>query len=394
VDSERFVDSPIGTVVPINGTDRIHGPFEHFAYVPNPIPVSCPPLSTGAHRAVADAMLELGRLDRVALQVPNPALLRDPTLRREAQSTSALEGTFAPLEQVLAADAKSDAHMAPELREILNYVTAAELAFQAADDGRVVTASEIRELHGVLVKGTKADGDQAGRVRGIQVAIGPKGRPITESRFVPQPPGDQLDADFRSWVDWFNNDFDGDPVTSAALSHYQFETMHPFNDGNGRLGRLLVVVHLLQRDVLSQPILAISPWFERNRSAYQDQLAQVSATGDWSPWVEFFAIGLASSALDAANHANQMLQIQAVLREKVRSAKSSKSQVALNIIDEVLGLPIFTVKQMSDRIGVGVASVNTQVDKLVALGVIAQWGPETYNRRFTAPDLLRALMSW
>lgn len=341
-------------------------------------------------------MLKLGRLDRVGDQIANPALLREPTLRREAQSTSALEGTYAPLESVIAADRKDVTHLSPEMREIVNYILAADLAFRQFDAGRRTTGAELRELHRVLVEGTEADGDQAGRIRDIIVAIGPRRRPITESRFVPHPPGPLLEIEFNDWMDWFNavTPFDGDPISGAALAHYQFETLHPFNDGNGRLGRLMVVVMLLQRNVLTQPILAISPWFEAHRMDYQDHLARVSETGDFSPWVEFFATGLAASAQDAADHANQMLAIQSDLRERVRLAKSSKSQIAIGIVDEVLGLPIFTIKQMADRLGVGAKGVGIQVEKLTEMGVLSQYGNSTYNRQYTAPELLRSILAW
>jgi Fic family protein len=194
-----------------------------------------------------NARAALGALDSTARQLPNPQLLRRPALLREAQSTSALEGTYAPLSEVFtAADDQPDN---TSLREIFNYV-AAEHAFTGQAEGRPLSLGVLRELQQILVRGTPSDTPQAGQVRDIQVTIGHRtGASIVDARFVPHPPGDELVARLRELVDWMRVDRSRsiDPVVAAAMAHYHFETLHPFNDGNGRIGRLLIVLQLLFR---------------------------------------------------------------------------------------------------------------------------------------------------
>ena len=248
---------------------------------------------------MASARAALAALDSSASQLPNPGLLRRPTLRREAQSTSALEGTFAPLQDVLAAD--EDEPSEGSLDEVLNYVRAAEHAFAWFADGRPLTVGLLTDLQGRLVRGTAADTEQAGRVRDVQVMIGSSpGARVTDARFVPRPPGPELEHQVRDVVEWMSTDHGGeiDPVVAAGMAHYQFETLHPFNDGNGRIGRLLVVLHLMASGTLVEPTLTVSPWFEARRGDYYERLLGVSARGDWDGWIRFFADGLAASATD------------------------------------------------------------------------------------------------
>src|SRR5450631_2453920 len=206
-----------GVLVPIHGTDPRRGPWAHRAFVPNALPDKSPDLSPGTYLLVANARAALGALDSTAQQLPNPQLLRRPALRREAQSTSALEGTYAPLSEVLtAADDQPDN---ANLREIFNYVAAAEHAFTGKSEGRPLSLGVLRELQQILVRGTLSDTPQAGRVRDIQVAIGHRtGASIVDARFVPHPPGDELSRRLRELVDWMVVDRSGslDPVVAAA----------------------------------------------------------------------------------------------------------------------------------------------------------------------------------
>jgi Fic family protein len=250
-----------------------------------------------------NARAALGALDSTARQLPNPQLLRRPALLREAQSTSALEGTYAPLSEVFtAADDQPDN---TSLREIFNYVAAAEHAFTGQAEGRPLSLGVLRELQQILVRGTPSDTPQAGQVRDIQVTIGHRtGASIVDARFVPHPPGDELVARLRELVDWMRVDRSRsiDPVVAAAMAHYHFETLHPFNDGNGRIGRLLIVLQLYSAGVLSEPTLTVSPWFEARRRDYYDALLGVSTDSRWDDWVGFFATGVEASATSTRDH--------------------------------------------------------------------------------------------
>ena len=390
---EDFDGSPTGVLVPISGTDPRYGPWKHAAFVPNPLPGETPPLTARTFNVVARARAALGGLDSSARQLPNPALLRRPALRREAQSTSALEGTYSPLTDVLAAD-DDDEPTDDNLREVLNYVRAAEHAFSWHADGRPITIGLLTDLQALLVRSTTADNDHAGRIRDIQVMIGGRrGAKITDARFVPEPPGAELDQQVRDWIDWTTAGHADaiDPVVAAGIAHHQFENLHPFNDGNGRIGRLLIVIQLLHANVLHEPTLTVSPWFEARRADYYDRLQAVSMTGDWDGWIRFFAEGIAASATDTEQQITDLLAVQHVLKQKVRTA-GLRAENAMLLVDFSLAQPIFTVRQVQRRLGVTYPRANTLVGQLITAGVLTQYDESVYDRKFAAPDVLAILL--
>jgi Fic family protein len=379
--------------VPVHGVHPRFGEWTHKAFVPDPLGDQTPALSPRTFNAVASARAALAGLDASARRLPNPALLRRPTLRREAQSTSALEGTYAAMQDVLAAEEDEEQQDA-SLNEVMNYVRVAEHAFGWAADGRPVSIGLLEELQGRLVRGTPADGPHAGRVRDVQVVIGANaGARVQDARFVPRPPGPELDAQVRDLLAWMGSGHEGqlDPVVAAGMAHYHFETLHPFNDGNGRLGRLLVVLHLLQSRVLSEPTLTVSPWFEARRADYYEGLLKVSTRGDWDGWIRLFADGLAQSARDTEISLHDLLTVQDQLKSRVRGARL-RAENAMTVVDFALAQPIFTVRAVERRLGVTYARANQLVGQLVDAGVLRQYDEAVYDRRFTAPDILAVLL--
>lgn len=389
MDVERFGTSPLGSLTPISGVDgRFNRPFEHFAYVADPL-TDEPQLEGATWHAVTRASRALARLDQASRQVPNPRLFLRPTLRREAQSTSALEGTFAPLEQVLASDATEISGRSKELQEVLNYIEAATLAYDAVEQGRTMNVGLLETVHAILVRGTDADTEQAGRVRTSQVAIGSPTGAIEDARFVPMPPGVALGVAVQDFTQWINRSGAArDPIVAAAMAHYQFETLHPFNDGNGRIGRLTVVLQFMTDGLVGEPLLSVSPWLEARRATYQEHLAQVSATGDWNPWIAFFAEGIAASAEDVAHRVNRILAVQARYVQILQGAGARG--VIRDIVDALIGDQVITVSLMSDRFGRTPQAVSPAIQKLVDLGILS--GPYgTYGRQFIADDIFLAV---
>lgn len=392
VDIDRFRKSTVGNLVPITGVDgRTGEQYTHYGFAPHPL-AATPSLSVDTWNALTRASHALGRLEQGSQLVPNPAILRRPTLRREAQSTSALEGTFAPLDEVLAADIIDDANRSSALSEVLNFVDAAERAFDWVSESRPITTGLMCELHGTLVDGTGADTDEAGRIRQIQVAVGSRNGSVYDARFVPMPNGPALDAGFNDLLTWIKpeNHIGTSPIVAAAMAHYQFETLHPFNDGNGRLGRLLIVVQLVIDGVLSEGLLSVSPWFEQRREEYQDLLAGVSAEGDWDRWVRFFADGIEASAIDTALRIRALLDAQLRYQDLVRD--SGAKGVIRDIVDTLIGTPYVTIRSLANTTGKTYQAVSTAVGKLVELGVlqeISSPGP----RVFRATDIVRITTS-
>lgn len=390
-----FQDGAPGTLVTISDTDPLLGQWEHKAFVPSPLPRELPFLEPRTYLVVAEARAALAALENTATQLPNPTLLREPTLRLEAQSTSALEGTYAPIAEVLVAD--EDEPPTAELVEILNYVRMANHAYAWITDGRPVSAGFLGDLQGLLMRGTPLE-KVSGRVRDTQVVIGrrpaadPAGFPVHASRFVPPPPGVDLESGVRDLVTWLGEDHRGtlDPVIAAAMSHYQFETLHPFRDGNGRVGRLLIVLHLQLTGVLTEPTLTVSPWFESRRGTYYDRLLGVSTRGHWDGFVRFFAEGLREAATATREEMVALVAVQAELKERVR-ASTLRADSAHALVDLAVATPTFTVRRVESALGLSYGRANKLVGQLVDLGILRVIDPAAYKRRFFAPRVIDVL---
>lgn len=398
MDLSQFSDSSPGTLVPISGTDAVRGPWRHAAFVPDPLPVVSPELSGQTYLAVSNARAALAALDSTARQLPNPRLLRRPSLQTEAQSTSALEGTYAPLARVLTADEERPENA--DMREVLNYVWMADRAFEWVEAGRSLTVSLLGELQRTLVEGTPSEASSTGGVRDWQVVVGRRvgpesvGLPVEAARFVPPPGGLDLGARLQDLLTWMGEPRPEqiDPVVASALAHYQFETLHPFGDGNGRLGRMLVVVHLLRLGVLSEPTLTVSPWFESRRDEYYDRLLAVSTAGDWDAFVRFFATGLGASAVRTHRQMLRLVEVQAALRERVRSSRL-RADSAQTLVDYAVGHSTFTVRAVERDLRLSYARANNLVAQLVDLRVLSPLDEaDSYRRRFFAPEVLDVLV--
>jgi Fic family protein len=388
MDVERVRMSPIGVVVPISGFDQRTGEeYGHWAYLPDPLPETVD-LAAATWTAVARAEADLARLDEASRQLPDPSLLRRPALRREAQSTSALEGTHAPFEDVLSADVDERETLPLELHENLNYVVAAEQGFHWVTQ-QPLTRSLIGELQRILVHGTPGEHSDAGDLRDRQVVIGAPDARVTEARFVPPPPGDQLRAGMERWLEWVDTAPEGlSPVVRAALAHYQFETLHPFSDGNGRIGRLLIVLQLMRDGVLAEPVLVVSPWFEARRAAYQDGLLELTVTGRWDDWVGFFARGMAAGAESSRRSIERLLEWRDNAVATVRRARSSG--VPERLAGEIIGSPVLTAGQVAKRHGVTHQGAMNALRRLASLGLLEE--RERRGRRvFVAPAVIGIL---
>lgn len=386
-----FVNDTSGSLVDVTAPDGSLGK----AFVPAPLPDEMPALSASTILAVGEARAALAALNSTASQLPDPTLLRTPTLRREAQATSALEGTYAPLKQVLTADADEPATL--NLVEILNYERMANYGFAWVGDGRPITTALLQDLHGILMRST-ALADGSGRLRDTQVVIGKRAdaatraNPLAAARFVPTPPGDHLRAGLNDLVEWMRQDHRSrvDPVVATAMSHYQLETLHPFIDGNGRLGRLLIVLHLQAIGVLTEPTLTVSPWFEARRADYYDRLLEVSTRGAWDPFIGFFAAGLHASAEATRTQMRALVRVQGELAAVV-GGSSLRSANARALVDLAVANPSFTVRHVEARLGISYGRANALISQLMNLGILDVVDEKAYKRIFFAPRVIELL---
>ncbi len=391
-----FQNEHVDALVDIRGSDLRAGGWQPKAYVPPALPDSMPISSPETFVAVGAARAALAAVDATTAQLPDPTMFRMPALRREAQSTSALEGTYAPVAEVLVAD--EDDPGSGELIEIMNYVRMAVHGYGWIADGRPITLSLLCDLQGLLMHRTPLAAE-SGRLRDTQVVIGRRpdaeldAAPIHAARFVPPPPGDHLVHGLQQLVDWMCRDHAAtvDPVVAAAMSHYQFETLHPFRDGNGRVGRLLIVLYLQQVGVLAEPTLTVSPWFEARRSEYYDHLLGVSTRGDRDSFVGFFALGLRDAAVSTRSQMLRSIDVQSELRAAVRRS-ALRADSASALVDLAIARPSFTVRTVESELGVSYGRANKLVGQLVDLGVLAVVDPGAYKRRFYAPRVVDVLV--
>lgn len=387
MDVKAIKNSPIGTLVPITGVDgRTNERYSHFAYLADPLPESLP-LESKTWTVVASAEASLARLNEAARQVPNPSLLRRPALRREAHATSALEGTYAPFQQVLQSEPDDRGQLSLDLREIMNYVVAAEEGFSWIFE-RPFTVGLIENLQGILVQDTPSEYGDAGRVRDRNVFIGSPDAPIEESRFVPAPGGDQLIAGVEAWVKWVNNPVELPPVVLAGAAHYQFETLHPFSDGNGRIGRLLIVLQLMRLGALQHPILVVSPWFEARRAEYQDKLLGLSVDGDWDSWIGFFAEGVRAAADTTHDRVVRLIEWQAETLETLRGARVTG--FAERLARDLIGSPVLRASDVANKYGVTHQAAMNGLRRLTKLGILDE---SAFGNRviFTVPGVVRII---
>lgn len=388
MDIRRLDASPIGRLVPVVGPDpATQETVEGKAYLPDPLPSDLT-LSTSTWTTINAATAALARLDGAARLIPTPALLRRPALLREAQSTSALEGTYAPFADVLAADRDDQEQLSAELWEVLNFEQMAELAFSWPED-RPLSLGMLGELQKTLVHGTPGELSDAGTLRDRIVVIGAPGHGIAKARFVPPPPGDQLRVGVEDLLRWIESPPQVPTVVQAALTHYQFEALHPYSDGNGRLGRLLIIMQILRGALIREPLLVVSPWFEQRRDQYQDALLELSASGDWDAWIAFFAEGVAASAAGSQEKVERLVTLQGELRAIVQAA--GKRGVAEQLAADLVGGPFVTRSQVEKRYDLSRQGAWNAINVLVDLGIleIARLRGPRGMRYFVAPQVVR-----
>ncbi|PZG10632.1 Fic family protein [Micromonospora craterilacus] len=385
MDLEALRASPLGRLVPISGTDPRVGNWTYFAFEPAPLPVE-PELTLRAVNAASKAAMAVVRLDEALFQLPNPGLLVRPFVRREAVSTSALEGTYAAFDEVLEAEFIEDRHMSADQREAYNYVRATDTAIRLLEK-YPLSRTVVGQLQKCIVQGTSGDTYDAGDLRQRLVKIGAPGQPIEESRYVPPPNGQILEEGFSNWEKWINGDSEIPIVAKVAIAHYQFESLHPYNDGNGRVGRLLAILQLIQEGVLRHPILNIAPWFEARRDQYISGLFEVTLTGDFNPWVELFSEAVRSQAEDGILTIRELLNQRDLMVSELREAGFRGS--GLHIAENLIGYPIIDVPTVRDMIGRSFEAANQAVARLVDFGLLREITGKKMNRLFVCDRVLR-----
>jgi Fic family protein len=357
-------------------------PGGYRAYVPDPLP---PRLawSDALAAALSRADLAVGRLAGEGRRLPNPHLLIRPFVRREAVLSSRIEGTQATLGELLAAEAGAAVERSPEdLREVANYVVALEHGV-ARLRTLPLSLRLVRELHEKLMRGVRGDTATPGEFRRSQNWIGPAGCTLADATFVPPPP-DRLMECLGAW-EKFLHDETLPPLVHAALAHSQFEAIHPFVDGNGRIGRLLITLLLVERQVLPSPVLYLSAFFEATRPEYYARLSGVTERGEWEEWLDYFLRGAAGQAEDALGRIQRIDALLAGWRERIADAPSRLPERALDLFVEN---PFWTVSRLAERLGVAFTTAQRAIDRLEAAEIVTLADEAKRNRVYCAQAIL------
>lgn len=340
-------------------------------------------------RRLSEADLALGELAGVGRRLPNPLLLIRPFIRREAVLSSRIEGTITQLDQLFLFEAEPDDVAHPQdAEEVRNYVRAAEFGLEAIRGGYPFSWSLIEEVHRVLMEGVRGGEKRPGRLRTHPVLIGKKGQTFDTARFVP-PCHTQLRPLVDEFVRFLQEHRELPIVVQLALMHYQFETIHPFNDGNGRVGRLLITLMLCERKVLPEPLLYLSAFFERNQDDYYDGLLNVSRRAAWNEWIGFFARGVVEQGRDAAERATRLLDLAVQLRD--RAARAINSAQVHTLVDELIASPYLTVGRAAAVTGLAPNNALRMVNRFVDTGLLREITGRQRNRVYCADEVLRLL---
>lgn len=381
--------SPSGTVIPAG-----EGKGRYSAFVPSPLP---PKISLGLEllKSLSEADYALGRLAGLGHNIPNPALLIRPFMRKEAVLSSRIEGTQADLKDVMFLEAVQQSlpgfepKPTSDAQEVLNYVKALEWTLAQLDEFPM-SLRLIREAHRRLVAGVRGDYAAPGEFRSTQNWIGPAGCTLEQATYVPPPPHEMQDA-LAAFERYLHSGNSYPALIRLGLIHYHFEAIHPFIDGNGRVGRLLLTVLLCQWDLLPQPLLYLSAFFERHRDEYYALLLAVSEQGHWEAWLRFFLKGVAEQAVAATTTAARLLDLKRALTGRVSQASTSAQ--ALRLVDELFSTPILTIKQAAGLLESNYQATRRAIYTLVELGVLNEAPARKRPKVFVAEEILRVLES-
>lgn len=358
----------------------------YSAFLPSPLPPD-PPIRLDADlsRLLAQATLAVGRLDGAIDILPNPDLFVFMYVRKEAVLSSQIEGTQSSLADLLEAEAEIlDPQRPSDVREVINYVNAMNYGL-ARLSSLPISTRLIREIHERLMTGVRGSEKSPGEIRTSQNWIGPGGCTLRDASFVPPPP--HLVPDCLGDLEkYLHGTVDDHELIKIGLAHVQFETIHPFLDGNGRVGRLLISLLLCERLILKKPVLYLSRYFMANRAAYYARLQAVRTEGDWEGWLRFFLRGVEDVALSAAQDARDVIALRERHRDIVHETFEGRAGNAIRLIDALFQKPIMTVNDVAAFLGQTFPAANNLVRDLVRIGVLREITGRSRNRAFEYGD--------
>lgn len=366
------------------------GPGEYVAFIPAPLPPDPSiQMDTRLQESLERAGIALGRLDGVTLLLPNPELFLYMYIRKEAVLSSQIEGTQSSLSDLLLFEnAAAPSVPVEDVREVSNYIAATQFGLKRLGEGFPLSLRLMREIHGVLMKGTRGGDKTPGEFRRSQNWIG--GTRPGAARYVPPPPEEMLSALYNLEKFLHDQPIRTSPLLKAGIAHAQFETIHPFLDGNGRLGRLLITFLLCAEGMLSQPLLYLSLFLKEHRQEYYELLQRIRTEGDWEEWLQFYLQGVLEVAQQATETARRLVHLFEEDRKRIHKIGKGAGS-ALRVYELLIQKAVISIPVTAKTLEMAQPTVSSAAHRLIKMGILREFTGKRRDRQFLYPRYLRIL---
>ena len=367
--------------------ENMTGEAMYKSFQPSALPPE-PPLEINEHllKLLVEANRQLAQLETASQLIPDIDLFVSMYVRKEALMSSQIEGTQCTLEDIL--DPQLDASANADVSEVINYVKAERFALKRLET-LPICSRLLRETHAVLMEGVRGQEKNPGEFRRSQNWIGPAGSSLKNARYIP-PNVEDMEIAMSDLEKYINESDKYDPLIQAALIHYQFETIHPFLDGNGRIGRLLILLYLMEKKLLSKPVIYVSYFLKMNQIEYYDRISEVRRNGNYEQWVGFFLEAVASAAQDALESVGKLSALHEKNISRLPKSNRRKDNVR-ELFDYLEQHPIIDIKQTAAALGLSYNTVSAAVKKLMELGILKETTNAARNRVFAYEEYLEIL---
>ena len=367
--------------------DNLTGEATYQSFKPNSLP-PIPEIVMDEEivRLIVDANRQLVKLDTASQLISDTDLFISMYVRKEALISSQIEGTQCTLDDVLDPEAEINANL--DVSDVINYVKATQYALKRLRK-LPLCCRLIREVHEVLMEGVRGQDKTPGEFRYSQNWIGPANCSLKDARYIPPNVEDMQDA-MSDLEKYMNENVDYDPLIRAALIHYQFETIHPFLDGNGRIGRLLILLYLMEQGLLGKPVIYISYFLKKNQVEYYDRISEVRRSGNFEQWIRFFLEAVSKAASDSLESISKLSDLHDKNLEKLPKTTRSKDNLRA-VFDYIEQYPIIDIKRTAKELDISYNTAATAVKKLVELGILQETTNAARNRVFAYEEYLEIL---
>ena len=367
--------------------DNLNGEAMYQSFKPNPLP-PIPEIEMDGEivKLLVDANKQLVKLDTASQLISNADLFISMYVRKEALISSQIEGTQCTLDDVLDPEVEANANL--DVSDVINYVKATQYALKRLER-LPLCCRLIREIHEVLMENVRGQDKTPGEFRHSQNWIGPANCSLKDARYIP-PNVEDMQTAMSDLEKYINENVDYDPLIRAALIHYQFETIHPFLDGNGRIGRLLILLYLMEQRLIEKPVIYISYFLKKNQIEYYDRISEVRRTGNFEQWIRFFLEAVSKAASDSLEAIRQLSVLHDTNVEKLPKTTRRKDNLR-SVFDYIEQYPIIDIKRTAKELEVSYNTVAAAVRKLVELGILQETTNAARNRVFAYEEYLAIL---